>query len=108
MGKNIIFLSAISQANLNNEFVDAMPWFSFGRKNIGYLYAIANGAKTIWDFDDDNLLKVLKAKLHGKRQCKIRKPREMLGQKEKSESGYNLIHLSLRSPSSINSTIHSD
>ena len=57
MGKNIIFLSAISQANLNNEFVDAMPWFSFGRKNIGYLYAIANGAKTIWDFDDDNLLK---------------------------------------------------
>ena len=26
-------------------------------KNIGYLYAIANGAKVIWDFDDDNLLK---------------------------------------------------
>ena len=34
-----------------------MPWFSFGRKNVGYLYAIANGAKVIWDFDDDNLLK---------------------------------------------------
>ena len=34
-----------------------MPWNSFGRKNIGYLFAIAHGAKTIWDFDDDNILK---------------------------------------------------
>ena len=57
MGNNILFLSGKSQSNLNNEFVDAMPWFSFGRKNVGYLYAIANGAKVIWDFDDDNLLK---------------------------------------------------
>ena len=28
-----------------------------GRKNVGYLYAIANGAKLIFDFDDDNLIK---------------------------------------------------
>lgn len=28
-----------------------------GRKNIGYLYAIAHGAKMIWDFDDDNILR---------------------------------------------------
>ena len=34
-----------------------MPWKSFGRKNVGYLFAIANGAKTIWDFDDDNIMK---------------------------------------------------
>ena len=34
-----------------------MPWKSFGRKNIGYLYAIANGASAIWDFDDDNIMK---------------------------------------------------
>ena len=57
MGNNILFLSGKSQSNLNNAFIDAMPWFSFGRKNVGYLYAIANGAKVIWDFDDDNLLK---------------------------------------------------
>ena len=24
---------------------------------IGYLFAIANGAEVIWDFDDDNMLK---------------------------------------------------
>ena len=57
MGKNILFLSDITQSSLNNAFVEAMPWLSFGRKNIGYLYAIANGATVIWDFDDDNILK---------------------------------------------------
>ena len=34
-----------------------LPWQSFGRKNVGYLYAIANGAEVIYDFDDDNVLK---------------------------------------------------
>ena len=34
-----------------------LVFLSFGRKNIGYLYAIANGAAVIWDFDDDNILK---------------------------------------------------
>lgn len=28
----------------------------FGRKNLGYLYAIAHGAQQIFDFDDDNVL----------------------------------------------------
>ncbi len=40
-----------------NDFVEGLPWNSFGRKNIGYLFAIAKGARVIWDFDDDNLLK---------------------------------------------------
>lgn len=34
-----------------------LPWNHFGRKNFGYLYAIAHGAKVIWDFDDDNVIK---------------------------------------------------
>ena len=34
-----------------------MSIFISGRKNVGYLYAIANGAETIFDFDDDNLIK---------------------------------------------------
>ena len=38
-------------------FVDHLPWKTFGRKNVGYLYAISMGAKIIFDFDDDNLLK---------------------------------------------------
>jgi len=57
LGRNIIFLSNTDQVNLNNDFVNALPWRSFARKNVGYLYAIARGAKTIWDFDDDNILK---------------------------------------------------
>ena len=36
--------------------VDVLPWNHFGRKNIGYIYAIHHGAQIIWDFDDDNIL----------------------------------------------------
>jgi hypothetical protein len=50
-------LSSEDQKNFGNEFVDSLPWYSFGRKNVGYIYAIAHGAKVIWDFDDDNFLK---------------------------------------------------
>ena len=35
-------------------FVANTPWKHFGRKNLGYLFAAQNGAKVIWDFDDDN------------------------------------------------------
>ena len=41
----------------DNEFVKASPWNYNGRKNIGYYYAITHGANTIWDFDDENMLK---------------------------------------------------
>ncbi len=57
LGSNIIFLTSEDQKLFLNEFVDALPWNSFGRKNVGYLFAIARGAKVIWDFDDDNFLK---------------------------------------------------
>ena len=57
MGANIFFLSSDDQRNMRSDFVDLLPWQSFGRKNVGYLYAIARGAKVIWDFDDDNFLK---------------------------------------------------
>ena len=55
--KRLIFLSDEDQVNMNSEFVDNLPWKSFGRKNAGYLYAIARGADVIWDFDDDNMFK---------------------------------------------------
>ena len=38
------------------KFLEALPFRHFARKNIGYLYAVAHGARTIFDFDDDNLL----------------------------------------------------
>ena len=57
LGSNIFFLSSDDQIQFSNQFVDALPWNSFGRKNVGYLFAIAQGAEVIWDFDDDNFLK---------------------------------------------------
>ena len=57
VGKNIFFLSAELQKEIKgSEFISNFPWGSFGRKNIGYLYAIQHGAKVIWDFDDDNMM----------------------------------------------------
>ena len=53
----VIYLSPEDQEALNLKFVDALPWNNFGRKNVGYLYAIMHGASVIWDFDDDNMLK---------------------------------------------------
>ena len=52
----VVFLRPDDQVAMSNVFVDALPWNHFGRKNIGYLYAIMHGAKVIWDFDDDNAL----------------------------------------------------
>lgn len=58
-GQNVFYLESAAQTALSGAmraFVKILPWNNFGRKNIGYLYAIQRGAKTIWDFDDDNLL----------------------------------------------------
>ena len=41
----------------DSEFVESITWNHVGRKNIGYYYAITHGAKTIWDFANDNMLK---------------------------------------------------
>uniref|UniRef100_A0A0K2V0D6 Uncharacterized protein n=2 Tax=Lepeophtheirus salmonis TaxID=72036 RepID=A0A0K2V0D6_LEPSM len=57
LGSNIIFLNDKDQLNIGSPFVNALPWRSFGRKNIGYFYAIAHGAEIIYDFDDDNMHK---------------------------------------------------
>ena len=57
MGDNIIFLSEKDQINMNLTFTRQLPWNSFGRKNVGYIYAISQGAKVIFDFDDDNIIK---------------------------------------------------
>lgn len=57
---NIVFLSMEDQRRFNDKigtFIKNIPENHFGRKNIGYLYAIYHGAKEIFDFDDDNFLK---------------------------------------------------
>jgi STELLO glycosyltransferases len=54
----VIYLSARDQDLLygRHDFVRQMPYRSFARKNIGFLFAIAHDAQVIYDFDDDNIL----------------------------------------------------
>lgn len=55
---HIVFLSAEQQQKMfaDSRLAKATPWNHFGRKNIGFLYAIQHGASMIFDFDDDNIL----------------------------------------------------
>ena len=50
-------MSEQDQKDMHLPFVDNLPWYSFGRKNVGYLFAISQGGKVIFDFDDDNIIK---------------------------------------------------
>ena len=50
----LIYLSLKNQQNLCYNMTKYIPTKSYTRKNIGYLYAIQNGAKEIYETDDDN------------------------------------------------------
>lgn len=52
---NVTFLSLQDQYDLGYQIVEVCPYNHYARKNIGYLYAIQNGADIIYDTDDDNL-----------------------------------------------------
>ncbi|VDI74128.1 Hypothetical predicted protein [Mytilus galloprovincialis] len=52
--EKIKYLSVKEQHMLYPMLSAAIPFKHFGRKNIGYIYAIQHKAKVIWDFDDDN------------------------------------------------------
>lgn len=55
--KQVHFLSVDYQKKMQNMVIsNQIPWNHFGRKNLGYLYAIQHGALVIFDFDDDNEL----------------------------------------------------
>ena len=58
--KRLVLLTKDDQIKISESspFVNAMPWDHFGRKNIGYLYAMSRGAQYIFDFDDDNELRL--------------------------------------------------
>jgi hypothetical protein len=55
--RNVVFLSSAAQSALGLRVLPLLPWNHFGRKNVGYLYAVANGAKVVYDTDDDNILR---------------------------------------------------
>jgi hypothetical protein len=52
-----VFLDAAAQREMEADFGDflrLLPWRHFGRKNVGFLFAVLQGATSVWDFDDDN------------------------------------------------------
>jgi hypothetical protein len=55
---NVVYLTVEKQIELEAHLplLSNLPWNHFGRKNVGYLYAILHGALVVWDFDDDNEL----------------------------------------------------
>ncbi|XP_009758553.1 probable glycosyltransferase STELLO1 [Nicotiana sylvestris] len=50
--KGAIFFSLEQQASLGFRVVDFLPYDSYVRKSVGYLFAIQHGAKRIFDADD--------------------------------------------------------
>ncbi|CAN0509198.1 unnamed protein product, partial [Ectocarpus sp. 8 AP-2014] len=54
--EGVIYLTPQDQEQLPYRIVSLLPWNHFGRKNIGYLYAVHHGATVIYDVDDDNAL----------------------------------------------------
>nr|GMD84440.1 probable glycosyltransferase STELLO2 [Ipomoea batatas] len=50
--KGTIYLSLEMQAQLGFRVVDFLPYDSYVRKTVGYLFAIQHGAKKIFDVDD--------------------------------------------------------
>ena len=52
--KNATYLNIDEQEYQKYKSFKTTPFNSYTRKNIGYLYAIQNGAKFIYDTDDDN------------------------------------------------------
>jgi len=51
----VTYLSPEGQNEIASEFSGLLPWNSYTRKNIGYLHAISQGARVIYESDDDNI-----------------------------------------------------
>lgn len=52
---NCIYLGVDAQKKLFPELSEMIPYNHYCRKNLGYLYAIKKGYKTIYETDDDNI-----------------------------------------------------
>jgi hypothetical protein len=53
---NCIYLSIEKQKELGYKIHDLLPYGHYGRKNIGYIFAVQHGARVIYETDDDNML----------------------------------------------------
>lgn len=61
---NVFFFSVEKQKEWEQtdgplgEFTRNLPWKHFSRKNLGFLFSILHGAEVVFDFDDDNYIKL--------------------------------------------------
>lgn len=53
--ENCTFLDTDAQLEISSSFANAIPYNHYGRKMIGYVYAMRQGADIIIDTDDDNI-----------------------------------------------------
>jgi STELLO glycosyltransferases len=53
--ENVKLLTVDEQSALPFETAKLLPWNHYARKNLGYLYAMSQGANLIYETDDDNL-----------------------------------------------------
>ncbi|XP_013407832.1 probable glycosyltransferase STELLO2 [Lingula anatina] len=74
---NVKYLSVLEQESCQFHICKLLIWNHFGRKNIGYMYAIHHGAEYIYDTDDDNVL----------RRAKIPDPAKIKGVKNINMKG---------------------
>jgi hypothetical protein len=51
----ITYLDVAAQQRLFGPLADLVPYRHYGRKNLGYLYALRHGARLILETDDDNI-----------------------------------------------------
>jgi STELLO glycosyltransferases len=58
---DVDYLSPQAQETLNFSITPFLAWNHFGRKNIGFAYAVLHGAQFVYDTDDDNPLKSVDA-----------------------------------------------
>jgi len=52
---NVIYLDVDAQVELSASLANAIPFNHYGRKMIGYIYAMQQGTELIIDTDDDNI-----------------------------------------------------
>jgi hypothetical protein len=52
---NVTFIDVNEQLKLKFKSISTTPFNHYSRKNIGYLYAMKNGAELIYDTDDDTI-----------------------------------------------------
>lgn len=45
-----------------------LPWNAYSRKNVGYLWAIQHGARTVYETDDDNELLAARIAMYDEKQ----------------------------------------